>query len=112
MKKHPVDRARPIALVPEPLTRGAACDPLAGVDVAWLRMDEPANRMHVHGVLVLDGDVSASRVATLLAERLGAIPRFRQRVALDEGRFVWTEDRKFDIHRHVVEEHLPPPGGE
>ncbi len=112
MKRDPVDRTEPIALVPEPLARGAASDPLAGVDIAWLRMDEPENRMHVHGVLVLDGDVSGARVATLLGERLGGIPRFRQRVALDRGRFVWTEDELFDIHRHVVEEQLPAPGGD
>jgi WS/DGAT/MGAT family acyltransferase len=101
-----------IALEPEPLASGARGEPLAGVDVAWLRMDEPANRMHVHGVLVLAGDVGAARVARLLDERLGAIPRFRQRVALARGELVWADDEIFDIRRHVTEAQLPAPGGD
>jgi WS/DGAT/MGAT family acyltransferase len=102
----------PIALDPEPLAPGVAGVPLADVDVAWLRMDEPANRMHVHGVLVLDGDVPAEQVASRLAERFAVIPRFGQKVARARRGFVWTDDPEFDIARHVTEERLDAPGGD
>jgi diacylglycerol O-acyltransferase len=102
----------PIAVVPEPLAPGATGVPLSDVDVAWLRMDAPANRMHVHGVLVLDGDVPVERVAARLDERFAVIPRFRQKVAVEKGRYVWTDDPAFEIARHVVEERLDAPGGD
>ncbi|HSM13276.1 MAG TPA: wax ester/triacylglycerol synthase family O-acyltransferase [Thermoanaerobaculia bacterium] len=97
---------------PEPVRRGAKSTPLAPVDIAWLRMDEPANLMHVHGVLVLDGHVEREKVAAVLGARFAEIPRFHQRVALDGGRLVWTEDEAFDIDRHVPEESLSEPGGD
>jgi diacylglycerol O-acyltransferase / wax synthase len=101
-----------IAPTPLPLAAGERGTPLSPVDIAWLRMDEPINRMHVHGVLVLEGDVARDVVAKILGERLGAIPRFRQRIAGDGGRLVWTDDAAFDLDRHVVEEHLAEPGGD
>jgi len=85
---------------------------LSPVDLAWLRMDEPSNRMHVHGVLVLAGDMERADVEAALAARLVSIPRFRQRVADDGGRLVWTDDAAFDISRHVIEQRLNEPGGD
>ena len=85
---------------------------LATVDAAWLRMDEPENLMHVHGVLVLDGDVERERVAEVMRDRLLRIPRFHQRAErLDEG-WCWSPDPEFDLARHVTEELLPAPGGD
>jgi ABC-type transporter Mla MlaB component len=101
-----------IATEPLPLRRGERGAPLAPIDRAWLRMDEPANRMHVHGVLVLDGDVSRETVAEILGERFARIPRFRQRVADDLGGEVWVDDAEFDIARHVVEQQLHAPGSD
>lgn len=101
-----------IATEPLPLRRGERGAQLAPIDRAWLRMDEPANRMHVHGVLVLDGDVSRETVAEILGERFARIPRFRQRVADDLGGEVWVDDAEFDIARHVVEQQLHAPGSD
>jgi len=103
---------RAIATEPLPLRRGERGSALSAVDVAWLRMDEAANRMHVHGVLILDGDVTRDEVAETLAARLARIPRFQQRVAEDWGGMVWTDDVEFDIKRHVVEQHLHAPGSD
>ncbi len=97
---------------PLPLRAGERGRPLSPVDVAWLRMDEPANLMHIHGVLALEGSPSYEAIASLLGERLGAIPRFRQRIADDSGRMVWVDDAGFDLARHVVEEPLAEPGGD
>jgi WS/DGAT/MGAT family acyltransferase len=101
-----------IASEPLPLGRGERGTPLSPVDFAWLRMDEPANRMHVHGVLVLDGDISGEEAAAVLGERLERIPRFKQRVAEDWGGAAWVDDAEFDIRRHVHEQHLHAPGSD
>lgn len=95
-----------------PLPAGQSGAPVAPVDRAWLRMDEPSNRMHIHGVLVLDGEADRDAVLDALRDRLLRVPRFHHRIARDDGRLVWTEDEQFDIHRHVVDETLPDPGGD
>jgi len=93
-----------------PLAPGERGQALTAVDRTWLRLDEPENRMHVHGVMVLDGDISAEEVAGRIGERFAVIPRFHQRIATDGGRLVWADDADFDIRRHVVGEALPEPG--
>ena len=103
--------APPIA-PPLPLRPGEKGRPLSPVDVAWLRMDEPSNLMHIHGVLVLEGSPSFASVQELLGSRLGEIPRFHQRIARDGDRLVWVDDAEFDLGRHVLEESLAEPGGE
>ncbi|HKB93190.1 MAG TPA: wax ester/triacylglycerol synthase domain-containing protein, partial [Gaiellaceae bacterium] len=101
-----------VATEPLPLRRGESGTPLTPVDLAWLRMDEPANRMHVHGALVLDGDLTREAVAAVLSERFARIPRFRQRIAEDWGRYLWVDEADFDIGRHVFEQHLHAPGSD
>jgi WS/DGAT/MGAT family acyltransferase len=97
---------------PEPLGPAARSTPLSAVDVAWLRMDEPDNLMHIHGVIVLEGSPSRDQVAQLLERRLLLLPRFRQRIATDGGRPVWTDDDAFDIAHHVIDDPLAEPGGD
>jgi len=102
----------PFAEQPLPLAAGERGVPLSPVDLAWLRMDEPANRMHVHGVLILDGDVSSADVARILGERFARIPRFMQRIADHWGNMEWVDDADFDVSRHVFEQHLHAPGSD
>ena len=105
-------RREPSAQWHVPLEAKEHGSPLTPVDIAWLRMDEPENRMHVHGVLVVEGDVDRDRIADVLGQRLARIPRFSQRIADRKGDLVWTADRRFDLARHVLEERLPEPGGD
>ena len=96
---------------PSTLLPGEQGTPLAAVDIAWLRMDDPTNLMHVQGVLPLVGEASWEAAARPFRERLAKVPRFRQRIARDDaGRLLWVEDGEFDLHRHLVEERLPEPG--
>lgn len=83
--------------------------PLANVDSAWLRMDDPTNLMVVTGVLVLDGPLEPPVVRELLAQRLLALPRFRQRITQGPAPTnapLWEEDPEFDLDAHFVVEDL------
>lgn len=75
-------------------------------------MDEPANRMHIHGVLVLEGDVDREAVERAVCERLAVIPRFRDRIGWQNGRTVWERDPDFQVAHHVVEERLADGSGD
>ncbi len=86
--------------------------PLAPVDHAWLRMDDPTNLMIINGVLVLGAPVARERVRRLLEQRLLPIPRFRQRVVTKGGEPFWEEAPEVDLDVHLQEVTLPAPGGD
>lgn len=80
-------------------------EPLAAVDLAWLRMDEPANLMVINAVLILDGCVEVERLRQVVRHRLLTIPRFRERIVRrGRGRLAWQVDPGFDLDRHVLVE--------
>jgi diacylglycerol O-acyltransferase len=85
---------------------------MAAVDTTWLRMDHPANRMVIVGVMLLQGPVDLDRLQSLLTERLLRHKRFRQRVEQRTGgTWWWCDDLHFDIARHIRRARLPTPGG-
>ncbi len=83
---------------------------MAPVDTTWLRMDRPTNLMVIVGVLILAGPVDMARLEDLLAERLLAIPRFRQRTETRQTGTWWCDDPQFDIARHIKRIRLPGTG--
>ena len=85
--------------------RGA--EPMSKVDTAWLRLDTEANRMVIHGVLLLKPAIALEDLRRRVAERLLRFPRFRQRVVETGDSAWWVEDAEVDIARHVVPETLP-----
>lgn len=79
-------------------------EPLASVDSAWLRMDEPGNLMIVTSALVLREPVPFTCFRDLVASRLDALPRLRQRLVKSgtmSGSLVWEADPHFDLSYHV-----------
>jgi diacylglycerol O-acyltransferase len=86
--------------------------PLAAVDHAWLRMDDPTNLMIINGVLVLGAPVTRERIGRLLKQRLLPISRFRRRVVLAGGDPHWETVPEVDLDAHLVEVTLPAPGGD
>jgi diacylglycerol O-acyltransferase / wax synthase len=80
---------------------------MAPVDTTWLRMDRPTNLMVIVGVLVLAGPVDVSRLEDTLADRLLAIPRFRQRTESRQTGTWWCDDPQFDVARHIKRVRLP-----
>jgi WS/DGAT/MGAT family acyltransferase len=83
---------------------------MAPVDTTWLRMDRPANLMVIVGVLVLAGPVDVPRVEAMLAERLLAFKRFRQRTETGQTGSWWCDDPQFDLARHIKRTRLPGQG--
>ncbi len=88
--------------------------PMSRVDHAWLRMDNPANRIMVNSVLWTDRPVDVGVLRAVLQERMIAeFPRFTQRPEASSGLVVrghWVRDEAFDLDRHLVHVTLDPPG--
>jgi WS/DGAT/MGAT family acyltransferase len=71
--------------------------------------------MHVGAVLVLGSAVDLDRARQGLGERIGAVPRMRQRLVrtpLGCGGPIWVDDVTFDLSRHVTALGCPSPGDE
>jgi diacylglycerol O-acyltransferase len=83
-----------------------AVDRASATDLAFLAMDRGRVPEQIAAVLVLAPGASFDPASAerLLAERIAAVPRLRQRlVRLPPGcgRPVWVDDPGFDIRRHV-----------
>ena len=91
-------------------------DRLDAVEAAlWYAEDDDTPR-NVGGVAILrPGDRGFDRadLVRLVCSRIGAVPRYRQRLREVPGRLsspVWVDDVEFDIAHHVKEASLPMPG--
>lgn len=92
---------------------------LSGLDASFLYLETAAQPLHVCSILELDtstmpGGYSFDRLRDLMAERIRAMPEFRERIA--DNRFnldhpVWVDDKDFDVDRHLHRIGLPSPGG-
>ena len=92
---------------------------LSGLDASFLYLETPVQPLHVCSVLELDaatipGGYSFDGLRERLAERIAAMPEFREKLAdspLNLDHPVWVEDEDFDVERHVHRIGLPGPGG-
>jgi hypothetical protein len=72
---------------------------------------------HIGAVLVLNAapEFTIAEASRMLAERIRAVPRLRQRLCrapLGCGRPYWADDPAFDIDEHLRQVRCPPPGDE
>jgi diacylglycerol O-acyltransferase len=86
-------------------------------DRAFLAMDTEEVPEQFGVILMLDGGgrLGLDHVRRLIAERVPAVPRLRQRlvrVPFGCGGPIWTDDPRFDIRRHVRAMECPGPGDE
>jgi diacylglycerol O-acyltransferase len=88
-------------------------DRLNPLDVEFLHLEDGVGHLHIGGISVFAGPPpSLDDFAALLAGKLHAIPRYRQRVRsvpLGLGRPVWVDDPHFDLGYHVHHVALPAP---
>ncbi|MDV3220051.1 wax ester/triacylglycerol synthase family O-acyltransferase [Intrasporangium sp.] len=91
-------------------------DRLTSLDASFLYLEEPTTAMHVGSVMVFQppGDgFDHDKLVRIIENRIGAIPRFRQKVRDVPGRIanpVWVDDEAFDMSYHVRRTGLPRPG--
>ncbi|HEU5033774.1 MAG TPA: wax ester/triacylglycerol synthase family O-acyltransferase [Mycobacteriales bacterium] len=93
-------------------------DRLSALDVSFLYLESPTTAMHVGGVAVFepptgDGGFDYEALCTLVSQRIGLVPRYRQKVRWVPGHVanpVWVDDEDFDISYHVRRSALPRPG--
>lgn len=94
---------------------------LSALETAYLRAEHPGTPLHVASVAFFEAapffnDDGSFRLETLrlrVGERLGLLPRLRQRLAevpFAAGRPVWVDDADFDIANHVEVVAAPHPG--
>jgi len=82
-------------------------EPIAKVDTAWLRMEQPTNLMMITGVVTLAGPVKFERLLDTIRTRWLAFKRFRQKAVVRPGGAHWVMDEDFEIHAHVRRVALP-----
>jgi WS/DGAT/MGAT family acyltransferase len=101
--------ARPRPIEAAPIERASASDR------AFLAMDNGDVPEQFGVVLELDGRLSLPQVQELVADRISALPRLRQRLVSTPfgcGGPVWVDDAAFDVRHHVREVTCPAPGDE
>lgn len=86
-------------------------------DLMSLASERGSTPLQVGAVLLLDvrGGLDPARAFDLLARRITAVPRLRQRLVnapFGCGRPVWVDDPSFIIANHVTSLPCPAPGGE
>ncbi|MTD58480.1 WS/DGAT/MGAT family O-acyltransferase [Amycolatopsis pithecellobii] len=93
-------------------------DRLSALDASFLYLEDSATPMHVGGVAVFErprDGFAYEQLLCLISQRLGYLPRYRQRVLPVPGhlaRPVWVDDPDFDLNYHVRRAALPSPGSD
>ncbi|MBB2913601.1 WS/DGAT/MGAT family acyltransferase [Streptosporangium becharense] len=88
---------------------------LSAVDTQFLNFETSTNVANIGGLAILSGELSRTRLLSLLARRLHLAPPLRLRLAfvpLGLDHPYWTEDTRIDLDYHVREIALPAPGGD
>jgi diacylglycerol O-acyltransferase len=82
---------------------GGSVDRPTALDLAFLDLETPQAPLHVGWTLRFDGPApSLAALRRHLDARLGAVPRFRRRLArVAPDAPTWADDPAFDIARHV-----------
>lgn len=82
-------------------------EPIAKVDTAWLRMEQPTNLMMITGVIELAAAVDFEHFRRIIANRFLAFARFRQKAVDTPRGCYWEEDAQFEISSHIRRTALP-----
>lgn len=85
------------------------------MDASFLYLERRHAPMHIGAVGIFEGKLDFPAYRALVASKLGALPRFRERVVSTPffiGHPTWETDPDFDIENHIILHQLDAPGGE
>ena len=88
---------------------------LNNVDLAWFRMDNPANPMMITAVFKINGQINYDRFIKTLDVSLGRYRRFKQRIVQPHSIFqrpYWDDVPGYRVEDHVERVNLPEPADE
>ncbi len=91
--------------------RATRREPMAKVDTAWLRMEQPTNPMMITGVLMFAEAMSITDLRQVIRQRWLAYRRFRQKAVDTAAGAFWQTDNDLDLDWHVQLTALPGRGG-
>ncbi len=91
--------------------RAARREPMAKVDTAWLRMEQPTNPMMITGVLMFADPMPVDDLRRVIRQRWLAYRRFRQKAVDTAAGAFWETDNDLDLDWHVQLTALPGRGG-
>ena len=99
------------------MTKRARIERASPTDRAFLAMESRNSPEQFGVILTLDraDRLDVTRVRQLIAERIPAVPRLRQRLTRTPfgcGGPIWIDDSGFDIRRYVRAIACPEPGDE
>jgi len=114
MRATAVDHVR--ALLGERASRGTKSPTQLGpTDTSFLLQEDRGAQMHIGAVSLFTGPVPEhEELREHISERLGLVPRFRQRLAdspIPLMRPWWVDDPGFNLDYHLRRTALPAPGG-
>ncbi|MEM1080704.1 MAG: wax ester/triacylglycerol synthase domain-containing protein [Pseudomonadota bacterium] len=85
--------------------------PIAKVDTAWLRMEQPTNLMMITGVLKLREQVDFELLKEVVTTRFLAFPRFAHKAVQTPRGSFWEMDEDFEVSSHIRRIALPGDAG-
>jgi diacylglycerol O-acyltransferase len=111
----PVEAADVRALLTERAARGTRSPTQLGpTDTSFLLQERRGIHMHIGAVAMFEGPVPEhDELCEHISERLGLVPRFRQRLAdapIPLTRPWWVDDPEFNLDYHLRRAALPAPG--
>lgn len=93
-----------------------SCEPLSGLDAAFLALDNPTTPLHMGAVGIFSGDddidIDVDRLTALLTHRATGVERLRLRARstwFPPGGAEWQPDPRFDAADHLHVRHLEAP---
>ena len=85
---------------------------MSAQDALWLTMDRPNNLMVIDGVMLMRGRPAWDDLCAVVRERvIDRFPVFRCQALQGESGWVWEEDPRFELARHIQRVDLPAPAG-
>ena len=88
---------------------------LSGIDAAFLYLERKEIPLNIAGVCVFESPIPLDEFVASMESKLHLIPRYQQIAVappFNLGHPTWEEYPDFDIHQHILQVTLDPPGGE